>query len=233
LVLAAPLVAAWFVRVLRQSRWLEGSVILAGAMSLFMPLVRYSGNAGATATTRLYNMFIDVCLAYAVPLSWPLLTGSRRAVRMLVAGAGLAATLSGMALFSIQLTAVPVPVASYFLTDLDVQMYRRQWDMLPAQSMVFDPLPRRAATILGRVVDSQADLSAVTDEYARLVEEPDPGRVHAAGFDFLYADRGYWQRHRQLLSADCVRLVDEVVDTDSSTGEVRDDRRLADLRACP
>jgi hypothetical protein len=233
LVLVAPLVGVWLLRVLGQGKWLEGSVILAGAMSLFMPLVRYSGNAGPTATTRLYNMFLDVCLAYAVPLSWPLLTGDRRAVRILVAGAGLAATLSGLAMFSTQLTAVPVPVASYFLTDLDVQMYRRHWDMLPAQSIVFDPLPRRAATILGRVVESQADLERVTEEYARLVDAPDPNRLHAAGFDFLYADRGYWQRHEELLSAECVRLVDEAIETDSITGEVRDSRRLADLRACP
>jgi hypothetical protein len=105
--------------------------------------------------------------------------------------------------------------------------------MLPPQTVVFDPLPRRAATILGRVVESQADLERVTDEFARLVEEPDPGRMHAAGFDFLYADRGYWQRHEEQLSAECVRLVDEVVEADSITGEVRDGRRLADLRSCP
>lgn len=233
LVLAAPLVGIWLVRILREGRWLEGSVILAGGLSLFMPLVRYSGNAGPTATTRLYNMFIDVCLAYAVPLSWPLLTGSRRAVRIFVVGAGFAAILSGVALFSVQLTAVPVPVASYFLTDLDVQMYRRQWDRLPAEAVVFDPLPRRAATVLGRVVDSQVDLASVTDEFARLIEDPEPGRVHAAGFDFLYADRGYWESHGELLSAPCVQWVDEVVDVDSATGEVADYRRLADLRACP
>jgi hypothetical protein len=232
LVLAAPLVGVWLIRILREGRWLEGSVILAGALSLFMPLVRYSGNAGPTATTRLYNMFIDVCLAYAVPLAWGLLTGRRRAVRILVVGAGIAATLSGVALFSIQLTAVPVPVASYFLTDLDVQMYRRQWDRLPAQAVVFDPLPRRAATVLGRVVDSQIDLAQVTGEYARLVEDPEPGRVHDAGFDFLYADRGYWEGHEEQLSAACVQLVDVVVDVDSATGEVADYRRLADLRAC-
>jgi hypothetical protein len=141
--------------------------------------------------------------------------------------------LSGVALFSVQLTAVPVPVASYFLTDLDVQMYRRQWDRLPAEAVVFDPLPRRAATVFGRVVDSQLDLASVTDEFARLVEDPEPGRLHTAGFDFLYADREYWESRGDVLSAACVQWVDEVSDIDSVTGQVADYRRLADLRACP
>jgi hypothetical protein len=233
LVLAAPLVAPWFLRILREGRWGEASMILAGALSLFMPLVRYSGNAGPTATTRLYNMFFDICLAYAVPLTWPLLTGRHRAVRTVVVGSGIAATLSGLALFSVQLTAVLKPVASYFLTDLDVEIFRRQWDRLPSQAMVFDPLPRRSATLFGRAVDSQADLSQVTEEYARLIEAPDPERLLAAGFDFLYADLGYWQGHEGLLAADCVRIVDEVTETASRTGLVLDGRRLADLRACP
>ncbi|OGO11165.1 MAG: hypothetical protein A2Y93_02095 [Chloroflexi bacterium RBG_13_68_17] len=230
--LAAPLVAAWGVTRLKEGKWLEVSVILAGGLSLFMPWFRYSGNAGPTATTRLYSMFIDVCLVYAVPLSWRLLAGSGRAIKMLVVGTGIAATLSGVVLFAIQLTAVPRPVASHFLTALDVTMYHHQWDALPAEAMVFDARPSRAVTVFGRVADSQLDLSGVTPEYAQLVADLDLGRVHAAGFDYLYYDRGEWQRHQAQLSADCVRPVDEVVDILSATGEIGDFRRLVDIRAC-
>ncbi len=231
--LAAPLVGVWGLRVLREKRWAETSVIVAGGLSLFMPLFRYAGTAGPTATTRLYGMFSDVCLAYAVPLAWRLVERRGRGIKILVVGSGIAATLSGLALFSIQLVAVPRPVASYFLSDLDVQMYRRQWDALPAQAMVFDPVPRRGATIFGRIVDSQVDFAEVTEAFAALADDPAPARLHAAGFDFLYADREYWQRHQDVLSPECVQLVDEVVDIYSATGETGDFRRLVDLRSCP
>jgi hypothetical protein len=230
--LAAPLVAVWGVRQAKQSKWLEVSLIVAGGLSLFMPWLRYSGNAGPTATTRLYGMFTCVCLIYAVPLAWRLVERGGRAVQALIVGIGIAATLSGVAMFSIQLIAIPHPVASYFLTDLDVQMYHREWNALPAEAIVFDPVPRRGATVLGRVVDSQNDLAEVTPEFAELVDRPDPARLRAAGYDFVYADRQYWEKHAQWLSAECVQVVDEVVDIHSATGEVGDYRRLADIRGC-
>jgi hypothetical protein len=231
--LAAPLIVLWGVERFRQAKWLELSVIVAGGLSLFMPWFRYSGNAGPTATTRLYGMFIDVCLVYAVPLSWRFLSGRGRAMTALVVGSGLAATLSGVMLFSIQLIAVPSPVVSYFLGPLDAQMYRAQWDALPPDAMVFDADPYRSVTIFGRTTDSSLGLYELTPEYEQLISEPDPGRIHAAGFDYLYADGAYWQAHTELSSAGCVHLVEEVVDIHADTGERGDYRRLVDLRNCP
>ncbi len=231
--LAAPLIVAWGIDRFKQGKWLELSVLVAGGLSLFMPWFRYSGNAGPTATTRLYGMFTDICLIYAVPLSWRLLSGSGRGAKMLVVGTGIAATLGGVALFSTQLIAVPSPVASYFLSSLDAQMTRNHWDALPPQAMVFDVDPYRSVTIFGRLVDSSVGLYELTPEYEQLIARPDPGRIHAAGFDYLYADREYWEAHAELSAAECVRLVDEVVDIYADTGEQGDYRRLVDLRACP
>ncbi len=232
MVLAFPLVIAHGLSAWKEGRQGEAGLVLAGLLSLGMVFVRYAGVAGPTATTRLYGLFGDVCLIYAVPLVWRWLEGRGTTAQAAGALMGLAAVFSGLVLLGIQFVAVPKPVASYFLDDLDAQMFRRHWNTLPSDSMVFDPLPARAVTVFGRAIEAQVDLSGPTDEYRRLAEAPDPSRLRAAGFEFVYADRAYWLRHRHELSAECVVVVDEVLDILSATGEVGDFRRLADLRAC-
>lgn len=232
MVLAFPLAIAYGLRAWKEGRQGEAALVLAGLLSLGMVFVRYSGVAGPTATTRLYGLFGDVCLIYAVPLAWRWLEGRGATAQAAGVLTGLVAVFSGLVLLGIQFVAVPKPVASYFLDDLDAQMFRRHWNSLPSHAMVFDPWPARAVTIFGRPIKAQEDLSGPTDEFRLLAEAPDPMRLQAAGFDFLYADQDYWRRHTQELSAGCVLVVDEVVDIRSATGEVGDFRRLADLRGC-
>ena len=232
MVLVFPLVILHGVAAWKGARYAEAAVSMGGLLSLGLVFVQYGGIAGPTATTRLYGLFGEVCLIYAVPLAWLYL--ERRGTRLQTLGivTGLAAVFSGLVMLGIQFTAIPRPVASTFLDQLDAQMFRRHWNTLPSGSMVFDPQPSRAVTVFGRAVEAQVDLSGPTEEYVRLAENPVPARLRAAGFDYLYADRGYWQRHQEALSADCVRPVDEVVDILSATGEVGDFRRLVDLRGC-
>lgn len=232
MVMAFPLVVAYAVGALKEDRHGETALIVAAVLSLATVLVRYSGIAGPTATTRLYGLFGDVCLIYAVPLGWQWLEQQGARVQLLGALAGFAAVFSGLVILGIQFVAVPRPVASSFLTDLDRHMFRGYWNSLPPQSMVFDPVPSRAVTVLGRAVPSQADLSGPTDGFRRLAEAPTPARLRQAGFDFVYADRAYWERHREALSAECVRIMGEVVDIGTQTGEIKDYRRLADIRGC-
>lgn len=232
IVLAFPLVLAHGLRAWKEGRQAEAALAAGGLVSLAMVLVRYSGVAGPTATTRLYGLFGEACLIFAVPLGWRWLEGRRGGVQAAGALAALAAVFGGLVVLGSQLVAVPRPVASYFLTDLDAQMYRRHWNALPADAVVFDPTPSRAVTVLGRVVESQADLSGPTEEFTLLADDPDPSRLSAAGFDFLYADRAYWDRHSATLADDCLVWVDEAVDIHSATGDVGDFRRLVDLRGC-
>ncbi|MEW6568694.1 MAG: hypothetical protein AB1449_11130 [Chloroflexota bacterium] len=232
LALVFPLALLKGLRARRESNWLEAGWIFSGALSALMVFVQYSGNAGPTATTRLYSNFIAVCLLYAVPLLWEFTERRRHPAEIVALLIGLVTIWSGMVLFSVEVYAAARPVPSFYLSGLDVQMYRRHWDTLEPEAMVFDPNPARSVTIFGRPLDSSLDFGTRTQEYLELVDNPDPYRLQAAGYAYLYFDLRYWREHQGVLGAPCVRVIDRVDDMLGNTGEVGDFRSLADIRAC-
>ncbi len=102
------------------------------------------------------------------------------AERTTVIVTGLTAVFSGLVILGIQLIAVARPVASTFLNDLDAQMYRRHFDTLPSEAMVFDPQPSRAVTVFGRAVDAQVQGLETTHQQIRGVGAADAAQ-HSPG----------------------------------------------------
>jgi hypothetical protein len=116
-ILVFPLVLVWGWRALREERWLEAGLALSGVLGVLMVFFQYSGNAGPTATTRLYGGFSLVCWMLAVPLTWRLVEAKREAVQVTALVIGCVSMLSGVVLLSVQLFAAYHPVPSYFLND--------------------------------------------------------------------------------------------------------------------
>ncbi len=227
IILVSPLVIAWGLRALKNERWLEGAVAASVVVSGASIFVEYYGNAGITATTRLLFIFVTVCKLLAVPLVWVWLGRQKQDwVRYSAWGLGTMTVFGGIMLFGIQLTAVPRPVHSYFLTDLDARFEAAYWNSLPADAWVLDPDPHRAATVFGRPAKALQNWGVPLPEWKALVERGDPYAVQAAGYDFMYFDKDYWKEHSDHLETSCVDVVEKMEGEKIEHGDVVPDFRM-------
>jgi hypothetical protein len=139
-------------------------------------------------------------------------------------------------LFSIELIAVPRPVYTEFLTDMDARFHQEYWDRLsPRSAWILDTNPLRAMTVFGRQAKANASGSWIvhSPEYSALVQNPDPYRLTAAGYHYVYADKDYWKLHDSQLEQPCVKILETVEGmTEARGGLVPDFRRLADISQC-
>ncbi|MBN2119194.1 MAG: hypothetical protein JW730_21670 [Anaerolineales bacterium] len=236
LVLAFPLVLIWGYKALREEKWFQAALAASAIPSLFSIFIEYSGNAGVTATTRLLANVFFLCKIFAVPLFWLWLQNQPEWKHHAVYGLGLLAMLGGVVLFAIQLIAVPRPVYTEFLTDMDARFYQEYWDRLsPPSAWILDPSPSRAQTVFGRQSQASAgtDWAVFTPEYRALVQNPDPYRLNAAGYGYVYADKEYWKLHASQLERPCVQVVKTIEGVKQAHGGFAPDfRRLVDISAC-
>jgi hypothetical protein len=100
---------------------------------------------------------------------------------------------------------------------------------------VLDTNPSRSITVFGRQANSNASASWVvqTPEYTALLENPDPYRLNAAGYLYVYGDKEYWELYAAQLEQPCVKVLDTVQGVKQlRSGLVPDYRRLADVSQC-
>jgi hypothetical protein len=236
LVLALPLVLIWGYKALREEQWFQAALVASAVPSLLSVFIEYSGNAGTTATTRLLSNLFFVCKIFAVPLFWLWLQNQSEWKHHSVYGLGIIAILGGMVLFAIEMLAIPRPVYTDFLTDIDARFYQEYWDRLsPRSAWVLDPNPLRSMTVFGRQANANAAGSWITQshEYSALVQNPDPYQLAAAGYSYVYADKDYWKLYTNQLEQPCVTILRTIEGVkEAHGGLVPDFRRLADLSAC-
>jgi hypothetical protein len=233
-VLVLPLVLIWGYRALREEKWLHAAVAASTMPSLLSVFVEYSGNADVTATTRLLFNLLLVCKIFGIPLLWLWLRIQDGWKQSIASGLAAMSMLSGVVFFAFELIAVPRPVYAPFLTDMDAQFYRSYWDRLsPPSAWVLDTEPSRASTIFGRQSHALIDWGTYTPEYLALLENPDPYRWNAAGYRFFYAEKEYWNKHKEQLDQPCVRVLRTVAGARQAHGGFAPDfRRLADISGC-
>jgi hypothetical protein len=234
LILALPLVLLWGYKALQEERWIEAALVASAIPSLLSIFVEYSGNAGITATTRLLSNMFFICRVLAVPLVWLWLQSKAEWIRGLTYVLGATAMLGGVLLFAIELIAIHRPVYGEFISDMDARFYEEYWDRLsPPGVWVLDPSSSRAPTVFGRQSYSLIHWGVHQPEYLTLLENPDPYRVHAAGYSYIYADKDFWKLYATRLEQPCVKVLKTVEGAKLSRGEfIPDFRRLADISEC-
>jgi hypothetical protein len=234
LILALPLVLIWGNKAFREERWFEAALVFSAVPSLLSIFVEYLGNAGVTATTRLLSNMFFVCKSLAVPLAWLWLQNQAEWKRGILYALGGAAVLGGVLLFAIELIAIPRPVYGEFVSDMDARFYEEYWDRLsPSSAWVFDPSSSRAPTLFARQSNSIINWGVHQPEYLALVENPDPYKLNAVGYSYIYADKEYWKLYARQLEQPCVNVLKTVEGAKLSHGElVPDFRRLADISGC-
>ncbi|MGC8856934.1 MAG: hypothetical protein ACP5QU_09050 [Anaerolineae bacterium] len=236
ILLALPLTFAWGWKAARARHDWEAAFIAAALVGVLSLFLKYSGTAGITANSRLNGLLFLPATFYAFPLAW--LWGCRRSetLRLTLVTLALITTFSGTILLGLELVAMQKPLFPTGMQELDARMAKRHWNQLPSGALIADPLPMRGVTVLGRPTRSHLTWYVERPEWQDLLTHPDPYRLQAAGFDYLYFDIAYWETlipaDQAALQASCVRVVDEVRGYRSEKDFRRDFRRLLDLRAC-
>jgi hypothetical protein len=231
-ILALPWVVRYSLELVRDEKWLEAAWVLSIIPSLWTVFLDYTGNAGPTALSRMTAHFLLVLKIYAVPLLWLWAQGRSDAIKTVLLGWGLAACLSGVALFSLQLAGMPNPVYAEFLGNLDAQIYAKHWGTLQPTAFVFDTDPLRGTTVLGLHSLSGTNYGPPTDPtFLALAADPDPYRLNAAGYRYVYFDLQDWRKYAANFGQSCVVVLDQLQEDDAS-GKPTDLRRLMDVGAC-
>lgn len=234
MILTLPLVLRWGYQAFREEQWFQAAIIASAIPSILSLCLEYRGNAGLTATTRLLaNMFFGSGVL-GVSLAWLWLQNQAEWKRNIVYGLGAMTVFGGVLLFAIELIAIPHPVYSEYLTDMDAPFYDEYWNHLdPSSAWVFDPDPSRGMALFGRQTDALIGWGVETPEFKTLLENPDPHQLQRAGYRYVYAGKEYWKVHETQLEQPCVTVMKTVEGAKLSHGEfVPDFRRLADISAC-
>lgn len=233
--LVLPFLFVWGLKMVRARQWWEAGVAASAALSIFSLFVKYTGTAGASANTRLLATLILPPTLYAVPLIWVWLRKRGERIKMTALSLGIISAFSGLVFFGIQLIAMQKAILPLFINEMDVRMENRYWNQLPREVMVFDPDPRRVVTVFGRSTDSMTSWTP-KPEWTALMENPDPYKLNAAGFDYVYFGIDYWESMspeiQQKLQDTCVQVMDEVQGIRAPDDYRKDFRRLLDISAC-
>lgn len=231
-VLALPWTFKYGWNLVREEKWLEAAWVFSMVPSLLTIFVEYTGNAGPTALSRMTAHFLMVLKLYAVPLLWLWAQNRAEGLRNALFGWGLASALSGIALFSLQIAAMPNPVYAEYLGSLDAKIYAKHWGRLQTDAWVFDPSPTRGTTVLGMHSLSGINYGPPTyPEWIALSENPDPLALNASGYRYVYLDLPYWRKFADHFANPCVLLLDQVEES-GADGKVTDMRVLMDIGNC-
>lgn len=231
-IVALPWVVKYGLDLIRDEKWLEAAWVFSIIPSLLTIFVEYTGNAGPTALSRMTAHFLLVLKIYAAPLLWLWARERSETLKVTLLGWGVATCLSGLSLFSLQIAAMPNPVYAEYLDHLDAQMYEKHWGTLPTDALVFDPDPLRGTTVLGLHAISSGNYGPPSDlTYVALMTDPDPKRIRAAGYRYVYFDLPYWRKFGPRFEQSCVVKLDQREET-GSDGKPSNLRWLLDVEAC-
>lgn len=232
-VFALPWILAWGWKAIHERQWFAAAIsgsTLFGILSVF---IRYTGGAGETATTRLFEHSLQITKILAVPLIWNWLHGKKDYIKEIAIIAAITTCLSGFVLFGVEVSAMQKPVYADYLTSLDAQFYAKYWNKLEPGVLVFDPKPSRAPTVFGRYNNAATWwINAATDEWVALMQNPDPHAVRKAGYGYMYYHRFFWEEHQNVLDQECARVMEQIDDIHSASNSPGDFRRLVDIRGC-
>jgi hypothetical protein len=234
-ILVTPLVLIWAWKSFKIGKWFEAALIASSLWSLPALFVAFKGPL-FTATPRLMSGWFFACILYSAPLLWIWLRKRSEAWQVAALSGGLVTTFAGLILFGIQLAAIQKPIYATFITPMDAQMSQNYWNKLKPGALIFDPTVYRAPTVFGRFTKSSLSWYQTSPEFQALAGAPDPFKIHAAGFDYMYFDSDYWNNmtpaEQALFKNECVKQIAQVNGIHSEKDYRKDFRRLLDIRGC-
>ncbi len=236
MILALPFLVGYLIRSFRAQRWFEANFLLASLLSLGGLFFIVGGTVGESGSTRFYVEILIALRIFTVPLLYYWLRRKGwiiKLVAMLLIGCAM---VGGIVLFGIESIAAQKPISAEFLGDLDGAVYEKYWNKLEPGALIFDPIPNRAPTILGRLTKSSDDWYTYKPEWEALTLNPNPYSLQEYGFSYVYVDSDYWEKlppaDQNSFNNACVKLIEEFSQPDQRDLTRIEFRRLLDIRDC-
>jgi len=227
--LLLPVIFWRFKKHLLQRHWFTGGLAISVALSLVIPVFfQYEVDR---STTRMPATALWTCLVLAFPILWLVFNHSKLPARLGMALGYLVIVLAGVVIFRIQLYSISTPQYAYYIDGLDANFTADYWDKLPPGSQVLDRIAERSVTVFGRISRASSGIYEPLPDWQALVANPEPGKVAAAGYDYIYMDRTWWEgltaAQQSGFKQPCIDIIDSR-EQDNKTNY----RLLVDVSAC-
>ncbi len=206
-----PLAIYYSIRCIRRGAWVPASLGIGALLLILFPFfIAYGVDR---STTRLPATGLWLWLVICVPLLWRLATTRGRLIRDLIMIFFSVTVFGALIIFGVQLTTMPNPQNTYFITPADARFAKMYYDRLPKDAQILDRTPFRAVTIFGRAVKAYESVYDPLPGWPELISDPDPLRVLDAGYQYIYMDETWWasvpQATRDKLEFGCAVYVGE------------------------
>jgi hypothetical protein len=181
--------------------------------------------------TRLPATALWTVLLLAFPILWKSLPHLNNLTRIGLAAAYVIMVIPGIVIFRTQLYSTTTAVYTYYIDGLDAGYSVDYWNKLPTHAQILDRIPERSVTIFGRISRAYSGIYDPLPEWQALIADPDPARVSAAGYDYIYMDNKWWEglttSQQAYFLLPCVDIMDR-----RSQDNNQDYRLLMDVSAC-
>lgn len=206
-----PVVVYYAIRCIKRGAWMPATLGLSGLLLILVPFFVHYGVD--RSTTRLPATGLWLWLLLGLPLLWHLVKTRGRLIRDLIMVFYAISTFGGLIIFGIQMTTMPNPQNTYFVNPADSRFAKMYYDQFPEGTQILDKTPFRAVTIFGRAVRAYESVYDPLPEWSELINDPDPEKVHAAGYQYIYMNQEWWKEiskaTRDKLEFGCATYVGE------------------------
>jgi hypothetical protein len=227
--LIVPLVFLGVNRDLKYGNLFAVGLAISVIISLVFPLFfQYEVDR---SITRMPATGLWTALVLVFPLLWRAIPHLHPGANVVLGIGFLACIVGGVVIFRVQLYSINTPQYAYYIDGLDAAFSVDYWDKLPAGAQVLDRFPERAVTVFGRIARASSGIYDPLPEWQALIADPKPANIAAAGYDYIYMDRMWWDAltpaQQAYFSQPCVDIMDERTQDNG-----KNIRLLIDISAC-
>ena len=227
--LFVPVIFTRFKKELIHKDWFLPGLSISVILSLVFPLLfQYEVDR---SITRMPATALWTSLLLGFPILWMALPHLKTIFRVVLAIGYVMIILGGMVIFESQLNSIRHQELTYYIENIDASYAVDHWNKLPEGAQVLDRLPERSVTIFGRISRANSGIYDPLPEWEALIAHPDPIQIAAAGYDYIYMDKVWWENltHAQRVNFEqpCIDVVDERKQNDGA-----DYRLLINVSAC-
>jgi hypothetical protein len=214
---------------LGQKDWFTSGLAASALLSMVFPLFfKYGVDR---STTRMPATAAWTSLVLSFPILWMAFRRAKPIPQLGLLAGFCVLILGGAVIFRTQLYSIPQTEYTYYITPLDARYTAEDWNKLPSASQVLDFLPERAVTIFGRITRANSGIYDPLPDWKSLIDNPDPELIAAAGYDYVYMSRVWWDKltrtQQARFLAPCIDIVGE-----RKTDDGTDYRLLVDVQGC-